>query len=57
VIGGGGVAAVETLLALRALAGQRVDVTVVSPERELLYRPVTVAEAFDRAQARAYDLA
>lgn len=38
VVAGAGVAAVETLLALRALAGQRVDITVVSPEREFLYR-------------------
>ncbi|MGO9497892.1 MAG: NAD(P)/FAD-dependent oxidoreductase [Solirubrobacteraceae bacterium] len=57
VIVGGGVAALETLLALRALAGHLVDVTLVSPTPEFLYRPVTVAEAFDRAQARVYDLA
>lgn len=56
VIAGGGVAALETLLALRALAGHLVDVTLVSPTPEFLYRPVTVAEAFDRAQARVYDL-
>ncbi len=57
VIGGGGVAALETLLAVRALAGHLVDITVISPAREFVYRPVTVAEAFDRAQARVYDLA
>ena len=57
VIAGGGVAALETLLALRALAGHLVDVTLVSPTPEFVYRPVTVAEAFDRAQARVYDLA
>ncbi len=57
VITGGGVAAVETLLALRALAGHRVDLIVLSPERALLYRPVTVAEAFGRGEARSYDLA
>jgi len=56
VIAGGGVAAVESLLALRELAGQRVEITLVSPEREFLYRPVTVAEAFDRAEAHAYAL-
>lgn len=56
VIAGGGVAAVETLLALRALAGDRVEITLVSPEREFLYRPLTVAEAFDRGQARSYAL-
>lgn len=54
---GVGVAAVETLLALRKLAGHRVQLTLLSPEREFLYQPVTVAEAFDRGQARAYDLA
>jgi len=56
VIAGGGVAALETLLALRALAGHVVDITLVSPATEFIYRPVTVAEAFDRAQAPVYDL-
>ena len=36
VIAGGGVAALETLLALKALAGHLVDVTLVSPTREFL---------------------
>jgi sulfide:quinone oxidoreductase len=57
VIAGGGVAAVETLLALRELAGQRAEITLLSPEREFLYRPVTVAEAFERGEARKYQLA
>jgi hypothetical protein len=35
-----------TLLAMRALVGHRVESTLISPEREFLYRPVTVAEAF-----------
>ena len=56
VIAGGGVAAVESLLALRELAGRRVEITLVSPEREFLYRPVTVAEAFDRDEAHTYAL-
>jgi len=56
VIAGGGVAALEALLALRALAGHLLHVTVISPTREFVYRPVTVAEAFERAQARVYDL-
>jgi len=56
VIAGGGVAALETLLALRAMAGHRVELTLISGEREFLYRPVTVAEAFDRGEARVYDL-
>ncbi len=56
VIAGGGVAAVESLLALRELAGRRVEITLVSPERQFLYRPVTVAEAFDRDEAHTYAL-
>ncbi len=55
-IAGGGVAAMEALLALRELAGHRVELMLLSPEREFLYRPVTVAEAFDRGEARSYDL-
>jgi sulfide:quinone oxidoreductase len=56
VIAGGGVAAVEAVLALHELAGHSVGLTLISPEREFLYRAVTVAEAFDRAEARAYEL-
>ena len=56
VIAGGGVAAVESLLALRELAGQRVEITLLSQERQFLYRPVTVAEAFDRGEAHSYAL-
>ena len=56
VIAGGGVAAVESLLALRELAGRRVEITLLSPERQFLYRPVTVAEAFDRDEAHSYPL-
>ncbi|MGZ4574674.1 MAG: FAD-dependent oxidoreductase, partial [Mycobacteriaceae bacterium] len=56
-IAGGGVAALEALLALRALAGDRVAISLMSPEPELVYRPVTVAEAFGRAEAGTYQLA
>jgi sulfide:quinone oxidoreductase len=55
-IAGGGVAAVEALLALSELAGPRVEITLLSPERDFLYRPVTVGEAFGRSEARAYSL-
>lgn len=57
VIAGGGVAALETLLALRAIAGHVVDIRILSPTREFIYNPVTVAQAFDRGQAHVYDLA
>jgi sulfide:quinone oxidoreductase len=46
VICGGGTAAVEALLRLRALAGDKVDVTMVAPEDELRYRPDAVDQPF-----------
>ena len=51
-IAGGGVAALETMMALRALAGDRVRITLLAPEREFHYRPMAVAEPFSIAQAR-----
>jgi sulfide:quinone oxidoreductase len=56
VIAGGGVAALEALLALHALAGHALHITLVAPDRSFLYRPVTVAEAFDRGEARSWHL-
>ena len=55
-IAGGGVAALETLLALRALLDGQIGVTLLTPDREFLYRPVTVAEAFERGEARTFPL-
>jgi sulfide:quinone oxidoreductase len=46
VIAGGGVAALEAALALGAIAATRVDVEVVAPEDEFVYRPLAVAEPF-----------
>jgi sulfide:quinone oxidoreductase len=46
VIAGGGVAALETLLALRALVGRHVAIDLLAPERELEHRPASVATAF-----------
>jgi sulfide:quinone oxidoreductase len=56
-IAGGGVAALETMMALRALAGDRVQITLLAPEREFRYRPMAVAEPFTIAHARHVDLA
>lgn len=56
VIAGGGVAALEALLALRELAGHRLRITVLAPERDFVYRPLTVAEPFGRGEARIYPL-
>jgi sulfide:quinone oxidoreductase len=46
VIAGGGVAGLEALLALRALAADRVQLTLVSPAADFFYRPLAVAEPF-----------
>jgi len=51
-IAGGGVAALEAMMALRALAGDRVRITLLAPGRDFHYRPMAVAEPFSIAQAR-----
>jgi sulfide:quinone oxidoreductase len=56
VIAGGGFAALETLLALAALAGDRVRMTLISPDAAFAYRPAGTAEVFTDAPPRAYDL-
>jgi sulfide:quinone oxidoreductase len=53
-IAGGGVAALETLLALRALAGHQLELALLSPDWHFIYQPVTVGEAFGEAEARRY---
>lgn len=46
IVVGGGVAALETVLALRALAGMRVDLELIAPDAELRYPPLEVIEPF-----------
>ena len=53
---GGGVAALEGLMALRDLAGDRVRVTLVAAEPDFVYRPMAVAEPFGLGEARRYPL-
>jgi sulfide:quinone oxidoreductase len=57
VIVGGGVAAIETGLALRALAGDRVALQIVAPDPEFTYRPLEVREPFAGRSAPRFDLA
>ena len=57
VIAGGGVAALETVLALRDLAGDRVDVTLISDADTFVYRPLAVAEPFTPGAMHSYPLA
>src|SRR6188472_2998718 len=45
-IAGGGVAGLEALLALRALAGDRVRLTLASADDQFTYRPLAVAQPF-----------
>jgi sulfide:quinone oxidoreductase len=52
VIAGGGVAALEAMMALRHLAADRVRITLIAPERDYRYRPMAVAEPFSIAHAR-----
>ena len=57
VIAGGGVAAVETALALRALPrGAALDLTIVAPGVHLVYRPLAVLEPFAPPRQRRYRL-
>jgi sulfide:quinone oxidoreductase len=55
-IAGGGIAAVEAALALRALAGDRVRLTLLSPDPVLQYRPAATLAAFDDRIPLRYDL-
>jgi len=57
VIAGGGFAALEAMIGLRRLAGGRVELVLVSPERELFYPPLSVVEPFGLGEAPRFDLA
>jgi len=54
---GGGVAALETALALSQLAPGRVATTIVAPNADFVYRPLTVREPFAYPPAARYPLA
>jgi sulfide:quinone oxidoreductase len=56
VIAGGGVAGLEALLALRELCDEQLDITLLAPEEEFHYRPLAIAEPFDKALARGFPL-
>ena len=56
VIVGGGVAALETMFALRHLAEERVELTLVSADSELRYQPASVAVPFGRGEVFRYSL-
>ena len=55
-VAGSGVAAVETVLALRALAGPRVQIELLAPAAELVHRPSSVTTPFGAPAAARIDL-
>src|SRR5215210_2743076 len=55
-IAGGGVAALEAALALRDLAGDRVDVELLAPEPHFWYRPLAVVEPFGTGHVHGVEL-
>lgn len=57
VIAGGGVAGLEAMIALHRLAGPRVRVELLAPERKFVYRPLSVAEPFGLAEPAQIELA
>ena len=57
VIAGGGVAGLEALLAIRAMAGERVRLTLVAPDPEFTYKPLAVGEPFGLGHAHRVPLA
>lgn len=54
---GGGVAAIEAALALSELAPEQTDVTLIAPNEQFVYRPMSVTEPFASGGARHYPLA
>ena len=46
VVAGGGIAGLEALLALHAVAGERVSLRLIAPDPDFSYRPLAVAEPF-----------
>ena len=56
VIAGGGVGGLEALLALHAMAGDSVRLTLVAPDPEFSYRPLAVAEPFALGHAHRVPL-
>jgi sulfide:quinone oxidoreductase len=56
-IAGGGVAALEALIAVRELGGDEPRITLLAPEPDFVYRPMSVAEPFCLGHAQHHPLA
>ena len=55
-IAGGGVAALEGMLALRALTDERVAIELLAPDSEFVYRPLSVGAPFGLGEPLRLDL-
>jgi len=55
-IAGAGVAGLEAAFALRELAGDRVDISILTPTDAFVYRPMSIAEPFSSGWAQHYPL-
>ena len=53
-IAGGGVAALETVMALHSLAGDRVAVAVIAPEDDFVYHPIAAKEPYAVGRMRRF---
>jgi sulfide:quinone oxidoreductase len=56
-IAGGGVTGLEALLALSDLAGERIEMTLLAPEPDFVYKPLLVEEPFALGPAEHHELA
>jgi len=54
---GGGVAAVEAMLALREILAIRPHIDLLAPNKKFIYAPMAVAEPFGLVETRRFDLA
>jgi sulfide:quinone oxidoreductase len=55
-IAGGGIAGLEAALALADLAGNRARLSLIAPEPDFVYKPLTVAEPFTHQPAQRHEL-
>ncbi|HEY7708196.1 MAG TPA: hypothetical protein VH968_13595 [Gaiellaceae bacterium] len=53
-IAGAGVAGLEAALALNALADERVDIELLAPDDDFVYKPLAVAEPYAKGEVRRF---
>ncbi len=56
IVAGGGIAALELVVALRKLAGERVAIELLAPGEHFVYRPLLVAEPFGMGELPRFPL-